>query len=295
VTVDDHPSFEDLSAYHDGEAPEWAAHVAACKVCQQTVAALSALTAAVAEPPSAAAGASLLGSDAMGDDPVARAVASASGGLDSDDARAAPSPSPATAPPPSPSPSRGRWLVAAAGAAAVVMVVVGLTVVLRRSNEPDSTTTAAGRPQRSELNAPESAVGGPGPAADSAATAVVGGDLGEIGDAATLLAKVAPVLSSGRSAAGEGGAGVPAAPPVRSSVPGVVDVPEPRVVGTRPCEIEARAGQPALGDVVYVATARSAEAPAVVLGFAPASGAGPVTVAMLTTSDCRLLFRATTP
>jgi hypothetical protein len=138
-------------------------------------------------------------------------------------------------------------------------------------------------------------VGGPMPAADSAATAVVGGDLGDIPDPAALLAKVGPLLSSGRSAAGEGGAGAPAAPPVRSSVPGVADVPEPRVVGTRPCEIEARAGQAALGDVLYVANANSAGTPAVVLAFAPASGVGRVTVAMLATSDCRLLFQATTP
>jgi hypothetical protein len=292
VTVDDHPSFEDLSAYHDGEAPEWAAHVADCATCGDTVASLSSLSAAVAEVDANWAGA------ARGD-PVARAIAAAGAVSDGhpDAAReTGTAPSPAVAPPPRPTPlpSRGRWLVAAVAAAAVVVVAAGLTAVLRRGNASDSTTTAAGRPQ-SELANPEAAVGGAGPAADSATPAVVGGELGDIPDRATLLAKVGPLLSSGRSLAGEGGAGVPAAPPVRSSVPGVADVPAPRVVGTRPCEGEARGARTDLGDVVYVATARAEGRPAVVLAFAPASGAGPVTVQMLTTSDCRLVLQATTP
>jgi hypothetical protein len=295
VTVDDHPDFEDLSAYHDGEAPEWAAHVAVCDACNETVKALASLTAAVAEPLPATP---LAGAEASGaPDPVGRAaaaVAAASTDPEAPEGRAGPPP--AAAPPlqPAPVPSRGRWLAAAVAAAAVVVVVAGLTTVLRRSTTPDSTTTAAGRPQSTELARPETAVGGPAPPADSAAdspaTAVVGGDLGDVPDAATLLAKVGPLLASGR-----GAAGVPAAPPVRSSVPGVPDVPEPRVVGTRPCEIEARAGRASLGDVVYVATASSGGRPAVVLGFAPASGVGPVTVEMLTTSGCQLLLEATTP
>ena len=306
MTVDDHPSFEDLSAYHDGEAPEVAAHVAACPACRDTVAALSSLSAAVAEPPSptlAEVGAAGAG------DPVGRAVAAAGEGPDADhtwvdagddqDAAPPPRPAPRSGTEPAPLPSRRRWLVAAVAAAAVVVVAAGLTAVLRRSNTTDSTTTAAGRPQSTGLARPEAAVGGrapgPGSAADSAATAVVGGDLGDIPDPATLLAKVGPLLSSGRGLAGEGGAGAPAAPPVRSSVPGVVDVPEPRVVGTRPCESEARGNRADLGEVVYVATASSAGRPAVVLAFAPASGVGPVTVKMLATSDCRLLLEATTP
>ena len=298
MTVDDHPSFEDLSAYHDGEAPEWAAHVTDCPSCRDTVAALASLTAAVAEAgtPSADAG--------QAGDPVARAVAAATAegsGEPASSATPADAPSPAAGPParPTPLPARGRWLVAAVAAAAVIVVAAGLTVVLRRSNPSDSTTTAAGRPQNSELATPETAAGGPPPAADaaagSAATAVVGGHLGDVPDLATLLAKVGPLLSSGRSAAGEGGAGTPAAPPVRSSLPGVADVPEPRVVGTRPCEVEGRGDRTDLGNVVYVATASSAGRPAVVLAFAPASGAGPVTVQMLTTSDCRLVLQATTP
>jgi hypothetical protein len=177
------------------------------------------------------------------------------------------------------------------------VVAAGLTVVLRRSN-PSGSTTAAGRPPTTQAVSPEAKGGGPrraaDPAADSAA-AVVGGDLGDIPDPAVLLAKVGPLLSSGRNAADAGGTGAPAAPPVRSSVPGVAGVPAPKVVGTRPCELEARAGRPTLGDVVYVGTASSAGRPAVVLAFAPASRAGPVTVEMLTTSDCRLLLQATTP
>ena len=301
MTVDDHPSFEDLSAYHDGEAPEWAAHVGACPACRDTVAALSSLSAAVAGRTSADAGhnsADAGHTSADAGDPVARAVAAAAQGSDVGDIRADAPPTAAPPPRPTPLPSRARWLAAAAAAAAVVVVAVGLTVVLRRSNTPDSTTTAAGPARNTQEAAPEAAVGGPAPAADSAAgapTAVVGGDLGDIRDPATLLAKVGPLLSSGRGLAGEGGADAPAAPPVRSSVPGFADVPEPGVVGTRPCETEARAGQPALGDVLYVATANSAGTPAVVLAFAPASGTGRVTVAMLATADCRLLFQATTP
>ncbi|HWC12607.1 MAG TPA: hypothetical protein VG455_15465 [Acidimicrobiales bacterium] len=76
MTMDDHPSFEDLSAYHDGEAPELAAHVAGCEACGATVAELVALSAAVAEPlPSTG----MPGGDPDAD-PVSRAVAASSAG-----------------------------------------------------------------------------------------------------------------------------------------------------------------------------------------------------------------------
>jgi hypothetical protein len=294
VTVDDHPSFEALSAYHDGEAPEWGAHVAGCDACRDTLGALARLSAAVAEPEPAAGAAAHGGHD----DPIPRAVAAATvttgpRGRDAEDDREMPPGAAAPPPRPTPLPSRGRWLVAAVAAAAMVVVSAGLTVVLRRSTPPDSASTAAGPPPSTEVATPESGVGGP--AADSTATALVGGDLGDIPDRATLLAKVGPLLASGPGAAREGGAGVPAAPPVRSSVPGVPPVPEPRVVGTRPCEIEARGGRTTLGDVVYVATARFAGQPAVVLAFAPVSGVGPITVEMLATSGCQPLLEATTP
>ncbi|MDQ6726492.1 MAG: hypothetical protein M3066_10065, partial [Actinomycetota bacterium] len=44
------PDDEALSAFADGEAPEWAAHVTACPSCRAAVEALRAVQAAVAAP-----------------------------------------------------------------------------------------------------------------------------------------------------------------------------------------------------------------------------------------------------
>lgn len=278
-----HPSFEDLSAFHDGEAPEWAAHVAACAECRDQLGQLSALSAAVARPAAPMAGA---------DDPVRVALAA------SDDGASSPSPAGASASPragasfPSPSgahpvappaparPGPARWLPWAASAAAALLLVVGVLAVVTRS--------AGDRPTTSAIDEqPESSAGeaGQGLAADAAgppSEAVAGGDLGEIPDAATMLLRARPGLQEARAAV--------APSPQGASLP-----PARRVVGTRPCEVEARSRDGSLGPVVYHATARRAGTAAVVLGFAPVAETGPITVQMLAQGDCRLLLSATSP
>src|SRR5687767_4425470 len=48
--TDKHADFEALSAFVDGEAPEWADHVAGCPECRAAAAELRALSAKVAAP-----------------------------------------------------------------------------------------------------------------------------------------------------------------------------------------------------------------------------------------------------
>lgn len=282
MNMPSHPSFEDLSAYHDGEAPEWAAHVAACRECRERLGQLSALSAAVARPAAPTAGT---------DDPVRVALAAF------DDGASSPSPAGASASsrsgasvpssagahpmaPPLPArPRQARWLPWAASAAAALLLVVGVLAVVTRS--------ADDRPTTSAIDEPESSAGGPGQglAADAAgppSEAVAGGDLGEISDAATMLVRARPGLQEARTAAAPSPPGAPL-PSAR------------RVVGTRPCEVEARNRDGSLGPVVYYATARQAGVPAVVLGFAPVTEPGPITVQMLAQGDCRLLLSATSP
>src|SRR4051794_24112414 len=50
MTIPDHPDLDALSAFVDGEAHEWADHVAGCAACRATVADLRAVAAAVGRP-----------------------------------------------------------------------------------------------------------------------------------------------------------------------------------------------------------------------------------------------------
>ena len=281
-----HPGFEDLSAYHDGEAPEWASHVAACRECRARLDELAALSAAVARPPEGPLAA---------DDPVARAVAAggtvAPSAEDAGEPAATPMapvapvaghlPSAPSALPEPAHPGRGRWLawVTAASAAAVLVLVVGVLAVLNRSDGDRTTGSAL---TESERSTPGSEASPTDPGADMAtdapapgpapASAAAGGDLGEVGDAQTLLARVGPSLGASREAAAA-----------------------PRIVGTYPCESEARASAPGLGPVVYHATARVQGTPAVVLGFSPPGQAAPVTIQARAQVGCRLLLSASWP
>jgi hypothetical protein len=283
----EHPSFEDLSAHHDGEAPEWAAHVAACGDCRRRLDDLAALSAVVAgpAPAPAAAGAG---------DPVAIAVAAATGGAtpgrpepEAEADRRAVVPTPDR---PGPRPSPTRWLPAAAAVAAMVVVAIALAAFLGRSSSTGGrTSTAAGPTARPTVAAPESK---PAPGGESA---VVGGDLGDVPDVAALSARLAPIVrpTPGSEAAPDAGAAAPAPAPsgAAASVP-----PRPQVVGTRPCETEARQRSPgALGNVVYVATATHVATPAVVLAFAPAQGGGPITVEMMAQAGCGFLLETSIP
>ena len=132
-----------------------------------------------------------------------------------------------------------------------------------------------------------------------------GGDLGEIADAGTLVARARPALATGQSEGSEpaptGGAAAGAPAPVAgvagstgssSAPPG----PTPKVVGTRPCETEARAARPDLGTVVYFATGRVQGTPVIVLGFSPAPSPGPVTLLALAQAEgCRIVLEAAGP
>jgi hypothetical protein len=180
-------------------------------------------------------------------------------------------------------PKRVRWLawVSAASAAAVLVLVVGVLAVVDRSNDDRTTGSAftesdratpssqVSPADRSLASAPEQ--GAPA-AAPGPPTATAGGDLGEVNDAATLTARVRPGLAPAREAAAA-----------------------PRVVGTYPCEAQARAADAGLGPVVFTGTARVQGTPAVVLGFSPPGQPAPVTVQARAQGDCRLLLSATSP
>ena len=281
-----HPSFEDLSAYHDGEAPEWAAHVGACARCQARLDQLAALTAAVARPLDGPSPAEVAG------DPVERALAAAQDDGDASTAGAEeqgdPGPAAARPPavtsgptgPPAPSyPERGRWLawVTAASAAAVLVLLVGVLALVNRSD--GDRPTGAALTERGRAPGDQDAGTGAEPPGPTAApesvppVAAAGGDLGEVVDAETLVARAQPRL----------GGAPEAAPDAR------------RAVGTYPCEVDARTADPTLGPVVYHATARVRGAPAVVLGFTPPATPGRYRVLALARADCRLLLSATSP
>jgi hypothetical protein len=299
--MSDHGDDEALSAFVDGEAPGWAAHVAGCGTCRARVEALRAVRAAVAAPlePSPAG---------QRETAIAAALAAAA-------PRSRPS-------------ARGRparWMVPASIAAVLLLVVAAASVLVQGGR--DRTTTAAQAPATA-AQAPESAaqapVAGPGSAPSSGAqggssaglsgpstaqsgssTAQSGsstaggssgpatatdsagtGDLGEVADAATLLARARPALA----AAAKG-----SATPTLSPDPASVAPAAPSVVGTRPCEEQARAADPALREVVYFATAAHQGAPAVVLGFSTGPAPAPVTLLMLSRDGCGVLLRAAGP
>lgn len=298
-----HADFQALSAFVDGEAPEWADHVAGCPQCRATAAELRALSAKVAgpaEPPPAA----------LREAAIAAALEAA--GLDA----GAPRPlEPAAAARHQAQRARfgrrwasGPWAVPAI--AAVVVALLGLSGVIlsaNRSTDENATTFA-------------------GPALDSKAESGVAagapnvpvGDLGDVPDAATLRVRAlgaAPpsTAGAGRSSASASNSGATSdssalnAPSSGAAVSGssgvaptagaggaggVAAVIAPNAVGTRPCEDRARAREPGLGPVTYFATARKGSVPAYVLGFS----SGPtVTLLMLAQDGCGELLRSAGP
>jgi hypothetical protein len=302
MTTAKHADFEALSAFVDGEAPEWADHVAGCAACRATAADLRALSAQVgvpAEPPPAAQ--------------REAAIAAALDALALPGAGAAAAPAPAETAGHEVHRRRFRraprpWAMPAV--AAVVVALLGLSGVILSANRStdENATTFAGPALDSKA---ESAVAG-------APTAPVG-DLGDVPDAATLRARAVGVAttSAARSSANSGAAadaGVPPSPtntgggsggaggsalsaaPVGSSgvsaSGGSASVIAPNAVGTRPCEERARAREPGLGPVTYFATARRGNVPAYVLGFST----GPtVTLLMLAQDGCSELLRSAGP
>lgn len=288
-----HPDFEDLSAFVDGQAPEWSSHVSECGSCRAALDRLRAVQAAVAVPVERVAAGER-------DRAVATAVAAAVAGRPAPLAATDRTPSPAAPAGPSLTPPRPvatapdrswRWLVPASAAAALLLVV-GAVSVLSQGGRSENQTATAGR----ILESPESAptVGGRGgadAAADSAGAATTSsGDLGEIPDAATLLARARPGLAAKGAPVVGPATTAPSALRGRSEA-----VPAPATVGTRPCEEQARSRDPALREVVYFATATRQGQTAVVLGLSTGPPPAPVTLLLLSQDGCAVLLRTAGP
>ena len=272
-----HPDFEALSAYVDGEAPEWADHVAGCAACRGSAEELRAVAAVVAVPVEAV-------------DPDVRdaAVRAALGDVDqrhrAEQARVAR--------------RRFAWQLNVAAVAALVLGVLGMSALLFTQTTSDR-TTVAGPTLESAPPAGDALAGRQ--SESSAAAALLPTDLGDVPDAATLVARARPAVAatsstnSGATVSGapgavsgsSGGAGAGGAP--SPTAPRAI---APNVVGTRPCEEQARARDASLREVVYFATARRGQVPAVVLGFASGPAPGPVTLLMLAQEGCSELLRA---
>ena len=309
MSTTDHADLEALSAFVDGEAPEWADHVAGCEECRAAAARLGAVAAALltpVDPPS----------EARREQAIAAAleVASAEARHEAQRARFERRRSP-------------RWAMPAAAAA--VVAVLGLAgVVLSADRTTDESTTFAG-PALQDAKT-ESGVAGAAPNLPPA-------DLGDISDPLTLRTRAgypvglaaatdpnAPASSTGRSTSvansgaaadsnatntGNTGAAIssPVSPPAAvtggSGAGGPAVAPPtttlsqrsaaPSAVGTRPCEERVRSRSPELGPVVYFATARRGDVPAYVLGFSPPTA--PVILFLLAQSDCSELLRSAGP
>ena len=320
----EHADFEALSAYVDGEAPEWADHVEGCPRCRATAAELRALSSTVAAPVAApppaqreaaiaaalGAGAQRLAPDDGGHRLAAPGVTTARevARQEAERARFA----------------RLRWSPgswAMPAVAAVVLALLGLSgVILSANRSTDEVGTTFAGPAF-DAKAESAVPGAPGAPV---------GDLGDVPDAATLRARALGVTTDagGRSAAssnagapadalnaaspqvsstntGNTGAavsagastpnavtGAPAATSAASGGAGGSLAIAPNAVGARPCEERARAREPGLGPVTYFATARRGTVPAFVLGFA----SGPnVTLLMLAQDGCGELLRSAGP
>ena len=276
--MSEHADLEALSAYVDGEATEWADHVASCAACGASAEELRAVSAAVGVPVEAP-------------DPSVREAALGAALGDVDRRHAAER-----------TRSRRRsyqWQLTVAAVAAMLVVAVGFTALLSRSSS-DRTTTVAGP-------APESVTRDQTLSDSSAAASLPPSDLGEVPDAATLRARALPgvpssagvgAATSGSASGGAGGSATnPGNVPTPTSPVGGQRsaAPAPGVVGTRPCEEQARAREPGLRELVYFATARRGQVPAVVLGFSTGPAPAPVTLLMLAQDGCAELLRAAGP
>ena len=315
-----HPDFEALSAHHDGEAPELAAHVTGCPACRTTLRWLRITTALVSSPVPPAPG-------AVREKALARAL-EAFGAVDSVRGtteetvaglrRSAPvpvtrssdvPPGGRSAPPTPITSARSRrwsgsrlWVGVGSAAAVLLAFVLGVGVLTGGGGGvgDDDATVAAGAPPTQErtagdanstLNAePGFGVADTGATGAAAAGGVDGGDLGEITDASVLVARARPALLQ-RDAA-------PAPAPVTGIAPAGAGEPglTSKFVGTRPCEMEARTDRPDLGTVVYYAVGRVGGLPVVVLGFAPGPAPAPVTLLALARQEgCRVVLEAAGP
>jgi hypothetical protein len=316
---DRHADHEALSGFVDGEAPEWTEHIASCAACQAAVAELRAVAAAVARP--------VDGPPAAVREAAIAAALGAMPGL-------APVREPAAASPASPaSPSathpaeRDRfarrrpmpnWAMPAVAAVVVGLLgLSGLLVVSGNRSTDNETTTFAGPALESDA---KSSSGG----LAAATPAIPATDLGDVPDASTLLARYRAAVPGGpaRSSSSSGSSSdASAGPTATAGTPGTLAAvtgggsggaggsaaavapptstlsqraASPSAVGP-PCDEQVRARVPALGTLVYLATARQGQVDAYVLAYAPVSGPAPLTLFLLAQADCRELLRAAAP
>jgi len=277
-----HADIEAISAYVDGEAPEWTDHIAACPECRESAATLRAVAVAVGRPvdaPSAAAR----------DRAVAAALdgASVSDGHDAERARFARRRRGPTRP----------WAMPAAAAAAVALLAAS-GVVLSSYRTSDETTTLAGPTPESDAHAPSLFESGDG--VNAAAPTAPPGDLGDVPDAITLRARaIGPPAAAGSALSATDAAARNNLSPTTVLTPTttLTQRAAPSVVGTRPCEEQARTREPSLGPVVYFATARKGAVGGVVLGFGAVGSTSttPVTLLLLAQDGCGELLRAAGP
>jgi hypothetical protein len=295
-----HLDLDTLSAALDGEADETAVHLGACRPCRARLAELQSAREAVAQPVPPPP-------DAVRERAIAQALAVADewGVASTAQPAAAPSSTPDDPPPdrrqaavvdspgPAATPSRWRWVAGGSAAAAVLILVVAISALVAGGSRHDSQTalSTGSVPERNGAGSAGAGSAGAGSAAGDEAV-VDGGDLGDVASIDALRARV-PARQRAASASNA----APAAPaPALSASPPPADAggPVPRQVGTRVCEMEARAARPGLGVVVYAATARFQGVGAVVLGFGATPGAPPETVLVLAPQEgCRLLGETT--
>lgn len=277
--MSEHPDFEALSAYYDGEAAEVADHVGRCEACQAELSRIAAVSGAVgapAEPLSVAAVDGMIGRALAGDD-----------GADTAGGRAAVVSIEHR--------SRNRWAVLVSAAAAVV-VAIGLVGYLARTDDGNGrrtdTALAPAPTVDQRLGAPS--VAGNGTTSDSL---VEGANLGEVADGRALVEKVGPEVNGPSAAAAAATDNPVVAPPNQAQGPSgsVGGVKGPQEVGTRACELQARSIDPGAGPLAYVASATQGGAPATVLGFAPPGGGRPLSLFLMAQDGCRLLARANLP
>ena len=242
MTATEHADFEALSAYVDGEAPEWADHVAGCPRCRAAAAdvrALSAAVAASADPPAAAQREAAITAALEADTVVAGAGAPAAAGPAAERGRFARRREPGRLRRPRAEPGRLRrpraepgrlprpqgqprpWAMPAV--AAVVVGLLGLSGFVLSANRStnENTTTVAGPAFDAKA---ESAVPG-GPAAPV-------GDLGDVPDAAALRARALGVAPTSAGAATAAAGRATSSPnPVAASDPGALGATNPGSTG----------------------------------------------------------------
>ncbi len=304
--MNEHPEFEALSAFVDGEASQWRRHVDACDLCLADVARLRAVRAAIGQPVPPVA-------DDVKERSIARALdafipSPASAVAESGDTRTprvAGTPRVRPLPPVEdrphvvapPAPRRrvnGPWVALGSVAAVLLAVVVGAAVLRGPGGGGEGTQTlASGTPDSTA----ESGAAAPGydlrQSSPAGAGGVTGPDLGPIDDAAQLAAKAGSgVRATERAASAPTPA--PALAPgaaLDSSVAGVAGTS----VGTRPCEEQVRTARPELREVVYFATATTGGRPAFVLGFATGPDPAPVTLLLVAQEGCGVVAEASLP